>query len=118
MNQQPLINSKTLLEMAQKLKTPLAGNLTASEREKVRTWRDAVLRRLREIQQLIPEFGPIYTPEYFNEHPDERQQAYPNALAPDDPRREELTAEYEELQRKYRKISDILSGVEKLEEVG
>lgn len=118
MSQQPLVNTKTLVEMAQKLKTPTADNLTASEKERVRGWRDAVLRRMREIQELVHELHPAFSMETFQEATaEELDRIFPNRLAAHDPRRKELSAEYEELQKKYRRCSNILSGVEKLEDV-
>lgn len=115
MTQQPLINSKTLLEQARALKTPTAGNLTEADREKVKGWQAAVLKRMVEIWLLVPEIGPAWHDGLTGE---DAQRMWPNRLAADDPKRTELITEYQELQKKYRRCSDILSGSAKLEEVG
>lgn len=104
MNQQ-LWNSKSLLEYARSLK---GNGASPGEVSKLKDWQTAVLKRMREIQLLVPNVDPVFAKKKTRITKAELDARWPNRLPEDDPQIPALTAEFEKLQKKYQGVSDEL----------
>lgn len=105
MNQQTIWNSKSLLEYARSLK---GSGASPEEVSKLKDWQEAVLKRMREIQLLVPDVDPVFAKKKTRITQAELDARWPNRLPEDDPKIPELLAEYEKLQKKYQGVSDEL----------